>query len=533
MRTPRLLGLVSLVSLVLALLPAPAAAAPLLLRDGVGLYPRAVRLQHSGTANGTIVSSIVSFEGNNGVGLVYESTDGGASFAQIGRIADSAASSGRGLCCATLFELPRQMGTNPPGTLLWAASMGQDTPDRRMSLRVWKSADRGRTWTFLSNIFTASNTRGVWEPEFSVDAQGRLVCHFADETQTGYSQLLTRVVSTNGGVSWSGRTNTVASPVSSERPGMPVVRQLPNGEYFMSYEVCTVSGIHRCAVRFRVSPDGWNWGAASNLGTMAVTVDGRYFRHAPTIAWSPQGGPRGTILLVGQILLNRDGSVAANNGRTIFANTEVGVGHWYELEAPVAVPNPYDNYCPNYSSPLAPSADGARVLQLATDYHGGVCKAFYGNGSAIGTRDGTGIASGVTYRLRSVQSGHCLDVAGGSTAVGANVWQWTCNNLSPQNWLFTSRGGGWFTLRAQNSGLCLDVSNGSTAAGADVWQWTCNAGSAQDWRLESVGRGYYRLVSRVSGHCLDVAGGSMAAGADVAQWYCNNLAPQIWKVEPM
>jgi Ricin-type beta-trefoil lectin domain-like len=36
-------------------------------------------------------------------------------------------------------------------------------------------------------------------------------------------------------------------------------------------------------------------------------------------------------------------------------------------------------------------------------------------------------------------SGHCLDVAGGSTAPGANVAQWFCNNLAPQTWRFERR----------------------------------------------------------------------------------------------
>ncbi|MEV0325841.1 RICIN domain-containing protein [Micromonospora echinospora] len=33
------------------------------------------------------------------------------------------------------------------------------------------------------------------------------------------------------------------------------------------------------------------------------------------------------------------------------------------------------------------------------------------------------------------------------------------------------------------SGLCLDVSGGSTANGAPVQLWSCNNGSNQQWRL--------------------------------------------------
>jgi hypothetical protein len=112
-------------------------------------------------------------------------------------------------------------------------------------------------------------------------------------------------------------------------------------------------------------------------------VDGKYFTHAPTLAWSPSvNSPNGKLLLIGQILQNADGSVAADNGRTIFVNTEGSFRNWYEIAAPVAVNNPYNNYCPNYSSPLVPSADGNRVLRLASDYDGGVCKTYYGTGAS-------------------------------------------------------------------------------------------------------------------------------------------------------
>ena len=43
------------------------------------------------------------------------------------------------------------------------------------------------------------------------------------------------------------------------------------------------------------------------------------------------------------------------------------------------------------------------------------------------------------YTLVNKTSGHCLDVQGGSTNPGANVWQWICNSQSPQIWGFELR----------------------------------------------------------------------------------------------
>ncbi|XVV33229.1 sialidase family protein [Streptomyces sp. CA-100214] len=169
------------------------------LRDGTGLYPRAVRLGHNGAANGRVLASVVTFDGNNGVGAIHESTDQGASFREVGRVVDPDSAAGQGLCCATLFELPRQVGGLRAGTLLWASSAGQDEQDRRMALRIWRSDDVGRTWSYLSSCAVAGGTGGLWEPEFSVAADGALVCHYSDETDPGTVR------------SWSPRAATTAS----------------------------------------------------------------------------------------------------------------------------------------------------------------------------------------------------------------------------------------------------------------------------------------------------------------------------------
>ncbi|HET6634414.1 MAG TPA: exo-alpha-sialidase [Streptomyces sp.] len=385
-RTPHLAALGALLlALVaaLALVPtAPAAAASgTLLRDGTGLYPRAVRLQHSGDANGRILASVVTFSGSDGLGAIYESTDDGASFRQVGTVADPEAAHGQGLCCATLYELPRQIGSLPAGTLLWAASVGQDESPRRMALRVFYSTDVGRSWSYLSTIATAGNDRGLWEPEFSVDAAGELVAHYSDETDPAHSQKLMAARSTDG-VHWTGHHATVASSLASDRPGMPVVRRLPDGTYFMVYEICAAGGQFSCVVHYRTSADGWNWGDPAYLGIRPETADGQYFKHTPNLAWAPEpGNPQGRLILVGQVLHNADGSRAAGSGRTIWTNSDSGRGAWTAAAAPVAVESQVVDYCPNYSSALLPTAGGARVLEIATDYDGGVCKPYFATGS--------------------------------------------------------------------------------------------------------------------------------------------------------
>ncbi|MEQ7009444.1 sialidase family protein [Actinopolymorpha sp. B17G11] len=359
------------------------AESPKLLTGEVSLYPRAIRLRHNGTANDRIMASVVTFTGRGGEGAILESVDDGRSFQQVGAIPASEQAGTPGLCCASIFELPRRIGDLPAGTLLWAGSVGADAgPDRRMTQRVWRSSDLGRTWTYLSNCAESPSPRGMWEPEFSVDAAGRLVCHFADESEgVEGSQQLARTVSTDG-VHWGPKQVTVQSRPGAFRPGMPVVRRLPDGTYLMVYEICGVPGQYDCAVYSRTSPDGSDWGDPTDGGTMIVAASGRYFTHTPTIAVIPRPHGSARIVLVGQLLQNADGTTAAGNGATLMVSEDDGSGPWREIPAPVAVPEAYNNYCPNYSSTLVPSLDGRRVLEIATDYaDDGVCKAYFATGS--------------------------------------------------------------------------------------------------------------------------------------------------------
>lgn len=385
-RTPlhplHLAALVSaLIALLATLLTAQSgtadAATGTALRNDTGLYPRAVRLAHNAGANGRVLSSVVTFSGNNGLGAIYESTDSGASFRQVGTVSDPEAAGGQGLCCSTLFELPQRVGNLPAGTLLWSASVGQDETNRRMALRVFKSNDVGRTWSHLSTIATAGSTGGLWEPEFSVDASGQLVAHYSDETDPAHSQKL-MAARTSNGLTWTGHRATVISPLATDRPGMAVVRKLGNGTYFMSYEICAAPGQYQCVVHYRTSADGWDWTSGPFLGHRPETADGKYFKHAPTVAWAPEAGnPLGRLFLIGQVLYNKDGTRAAGSGKTVWVNSAGGTGTWRGIPAPVTVESTVVDYCPNYSSALLPSADGSSLLEIATDWVGGVCKPYF------------------------------------------------------------------------------------------------------------------------------------------------------------
>ncbi|MFD4636322.1 AbfB domain-containing protein [Lentzea sp. NPDC058436] len=464
------------------------------------MYPRAIRLAHSGAANGRVLLTTTGFPSGGPVGAISESTDGGVSYRRVGTVADQEARAG--LCCTTLFELPRQIGSLAPGTLLWAGSAGQDAPDRRMSLRVWRSNDIGRTWAPLATAVRATGTGGLWEPEFSVDASGRLVLHFADEGQPGRSQVLARVVSTDG-LQWTQRTITVAGTASGHRPGMASVRRLPGGSYLMAYEVCGFGGQFDCAVRQRVSPDGWNWGDPADLGPLARTRDGRYLVATPTLAVTSSG----RVLLIGQRVLNADGSTAASNGLSLFA-ANPALDSWTAQPVPVGVPGARAGVCPNYSPTLVP-LDEDRVAQVTTDVGSdGVCRAYAGAASLPPAADQTG-------SLRAV-GGTCVDAAAGGSRNGDAVQLWTCNGAPVQRWTWRPDG----SLAV--NGRCLDVPGGATAAGTPLQIWDCNGLPPQQWLHRQDGA----LVNPLSGRCLDSPDGATANGTRLRLWDCNGSAAQ-------
>jgi len=366
------------------LLCMPRAFSQTQLGTGSALYARTLRLSHAAdaTQNGKIFAAVTAFPATGTEASIYSSSDG-TSFTKVGAVTDADFSGG--LCCGTLFELPSKVGDLPAGTLLWSASVGQNSTTQAMQLKIYSSKDQGHNWNYLSSCAVGSRVGttggGLWEPEFEIASDGALVCIFSDETIAGHSQLLRQVRSYDG-LHWQDSTYTVASTTQADRPGMAYVTKLPSGQYLMSYEIC---GTLSCAAFTRTSEDGWQWGDPTNLGRRVVTADGAWLAHAPTNAWATSASSEnGTILLVGQMMYEKDGSLSTGNGRMILTNhTADGSGTWETMPAPIAIPAAYDNYCPNYSSPLLPSLDGQSVLEMASKYDGSICKMYFANGPIL------------------------------------------------------------------------------------------------------------------------------------------------------
>jgi|GEM_PF-4072123 len=152
-----------------------------------------------------------------------------------------------------------------------------------------------------------------------------------------------------------------------------------------------------------------------------------------------------------------------------------------------------------------------------------------GGGGTGGGGNGGPVANG-TYRIINRNSGKALDVAGVSTADGAQIQQWTYGGGNNQKWVFERLSDGNYRISALHSGKYMDIAGASTADGAANIQWPWNGGNNQKWRLEDAGGGYFRIVNVNSGKVLDIEGASHANGARDIQWYFNGGWNQNWQI---
>lgn len=350
---------------------------PQLLLDDTGLYPRVIRLAHQAEADDRLLASIVSFDGLSGFGGIWESTDGGGAFTQISTVSDDATEGGEGICCATVYELPRAVGELPEGTLLWSASVGADTgEDRRMSIRIWASTDLGRSWERIAITAVAENAGGLWEPEFAVTDDNTLVLWYCDETDAErHSQKIVQQTSTDG-LTWTEPEPIIELEDPTARPGMPNVRRLTDDRWAMTYEICGPDDL--CRLYVRTSDDPRQWGPPTARDQVIRAEDGSEPRHTPTLMIDEDG----TALLGAQMLYGPDGETSPRNGRAVLrtrSTTLTGDVTWALAPAPVPVEDPFDNYCPNYSPTFARTHTGHLLEITSAPTDEGVCRPWYGS----------------------------------------------------------------------------------------------------------------------------------------------------------
>ena len=455
------------------------------------LYANGLQLKHNGTANGQILATFEQYTHGTPVFPIYRSTDGGGTFQRLSEVRDT--QNGWGMRWQpALFELPVAVGGFPAGTILAA---GASVPGDRSATKIdmYASTDRGLTWRFVSNIATggaAQSVNGytpVWEPYFVMNGS-RLIVYYSDQRDTRYGQKIVHQVTTNL-VNWGPVVNDMTAPSYNPRPGMPTVARLPNGNYVMTFEYGGSSN-GDYVVHYKISADPERFGSAAAIPLR--TTDGVAPQFTPYIAWSPAGGPNGTLV------------VTAASHTELFLNSQNGAANAWTRTSSLTGGG--------YSRGLVPLADGHSVLVLNAGQNGSALNSVY-----YSTVDLSGNGGNV---LRAANANRCLDVPNHNSTNGTAVDIWDCNGGLNQQWTYNASTG---TVVAFGN-KCLDVPAHSTTPGVRIQIWDCNGGSNQQWTLGADGT----LVGRESGLCLDVVANGTANGTAVDIWTCNGGANQRW-----
>ncbi|MGW5608689.1 RICIN domain-containing protein [Streptomyces sp. NPDC003753] len=471
------------------------------------LYPRAVRLQYSGSSNGTLLATFEQYSSGTPVFPIYRSTDNGTSWTRISGISDT--HNGYGMRYQPfLYELPTAIGGFPAGTILAAGnSIPSDLSTTELDL--YASTDHGSTWSFVSTIATggkADPTNGqtpVWEP-FLMVSGSKLIVYYSDQRDPDYGQKIVHQVTTDG-ITWGPVVNDVATSTYSDRPGMPTIAKLPNGNYVMTYEYwgAPEGGF---AVYYKISSNPEAFGSAT--GVALKTTDGYVPTSSPYIVWLPTGGSNGTL------------AVSANSSTDIFLNTQNGAaGTWTRIAS---------NTPGGYSRGMVPLADG-HSLEI---FSGGHLTSTGLNPVTYGTIDlGGGISNGATYTASNANSHLMLTIVGGSTTNGVNATQQNADNATDQQWRFVQQTSGYFKIFNVASGKVLGVQNASTANGAAVLQWDDNGTLDHEWAVAPSPAGGFTAVNRNSGKYLEIPSASTTVGTAAGQWDNTGCACQRWTLD--
>lgn len=188
-------------------------------------------------------------------------------------------------------------------------------------------------------------------------------------------------------------------------------------------------------------------------------------------------------------------------------------------------------YCESYTG-CQTSKNNMMYLRYGTK---GIPSAGYTESPSAPTA--ASFPEGAAYRIKNVNSGLYMQVAGGKAENGANVQQWGTGGTSVHDvWKLYSAGDGYYYIVSalgDGASFVLDVAGKKADNGANLDIYQYNGGTNQQFMFTANGSGSYKLRTRISGaaSAVEVANGDTGSGANVQQWQINGAACQDWILE--
>lgn len=259
-------------------------------------YPTLICLSHNGEKNGTLLASFEVFDKGQTKFRIVKSEDKGSTWSEIAVVTETLNPALMAAWEPCLFELPAPMGRFGEGTVILGGISLDDGCQSKTQLSLWASENGGVTWQEIGAVDEAGGTGdGIWEPWF-VFENGVLYCFYSDDSDPVHSQTIV-YKSTADLVTWGEKVPVVTHRNPEDRPGMPVVTKMGNGQYYLTYELLANGENRPC--RYKISDSLANWNPTEE-GTEILTPAGRELHTSPVCLWIPRGGKNGTLLVNAQ-----------------------------------------------------------------------------------------------------------------------------------------------------------------------------------------------------------------------------------------
>lgn len=217
----------------------------------------------------------------------------------------------------------------PAGTLIYSAN--SVNYDYKSHIGVYRSYDCGKTWEEFVIVAAGGGLgEGVWEPVMFYD-DGYLYCFYSDDSHPRYDQRIVYKRSKDG-VRWENAIPVCAFDKFEDRPGMPIITKMSNGEFFLVYEYC---GSGETKIYYKTTKDITKWNPTDPGTLLEANVEGKSYTagSSPSCVWTPAGGECGTLLATGRRQYGGDGT------NRVFVSFDYGKT-WDTMENPL----PYDWY---------------------------------------------------------------------------------------------------------------------------------------------------------------------------------------------